>query len=175
MLFLPSVMDLSVEIEQPCMVSDKCSIVGDVRISKGCSIWPFASIRGDRGLITIGEGSSIQDCCAIHCDAGHKVVIGKNVTVGHGAIVHGAIIGDEVIVGMNSVLLDDAIVGSGSIIGAGAVVPSGMIIPERSLVVGIPAKIIRSGDSSLRERAMANAQAYQNLRDEYLSGKREKI
>jgi carbonic anhydrase/acetyltransferase-like protein (isoleucine patch superfamily) len=166
---------LPVEIEEPCLISENASIVGEVKISKGCSIWPFASIRGDRGPITIGEGSSIQDCCAIHCDAGHKVVIGRDVTVGHGAIVHGAIIGDEVIVGMNSVILDDAIIGSGSIVGAGAVVPSGMEVPECSLVLGVPAKIIRSGDVTLRERARANARAYHELRDEYLSGKRGKI
>ena len=166
---------MPVEIERPCLISDRASIVGDVKISRGCSIWPFASIRGDRGSITIGEGSSIQDCCAIHCDAGHKVVIGRNVTVGHGAIVHGAIIGDDVIVGMNSVLLDDAIIGSGSIIGAGAVVPSGMAVPECSLVLGVPAKIIRSGDRSLKEKAIANARAYHALRDEYLSGKRGMI
>lgn len=166
---------MSVEIEQPCLISGRASIVGDVKISKGCSIWPFASIRGDRGTIRIGEGSSVQDCCTIHCDAGHKVVIGKNVTIGHGAVVHGAIVGDEVIVGMNSVLLDDAVIGSGSIVGAGAVVPSGMNVPECSLVLGIPAKIVRSGDNSLRERALANARAYQALRDEYLSGKLGKI
>lgn len=166
---------MAVEIDRPCLISEKSSIVGDVRISKGCSIWPFASIRGDRGTITIGEGSSIQDNCAIHCDAGHKVVIGKNVTVGHGAVVHGALIGDDVIVGMNSVLLDDAVIGSGSIIGAGCVVPSGMKIPDCSLVLGVPGKIIRSGDESLREKARANASAYHNLRDEYLSGKRGKI
>jgi len=166
---------MSVEIDRPSLISEKALIVGDVRISKGCSIWPFASIRGDRGLITIGEGSSVQDCCAIHCDAGHKVIIGKNVTVGHGAVVHGAIVGDEVIVGMNSVLLDDAEIGSGSIIGAGAVVPSGMKIPECSLVLGVPAKIMHSGDEKLREKARANASAYHQLRDEYLSGKRGKI
>lgn len=166
---------MPVVIDPPCLISEKASIVGDVTISRGCSIWPFASIRGDRGPITIGEGTSIQDCCTVHCDRGHKVVFGKNVTVGHGAIIHGAIVGDEVIVGMNSVLLDDAEIGSGSIIGAGAVVPSGMRVPGNSLVLGVPAKIIRSDDPALRERARANAKAYHELRDEYLSGKRGKI
>jgi len=123
----------------------------------------------------IGEGSSVQDCCVIHCDKGHKVVIGRNVTLGHGAIVHGGIIGDEVIVGINSVVLDDAEVGSGSIIGAGAIVPGGMKVPDNSLVLGVPAKVVRSGDPTMRERAKANAVAYHQLRDEYLSGKRERI
>jgi len=166
---------LPVVIEKPSLVSENASIVGDVTIQKGCSVWPFASIRGDRGPITIGEGSSVQDCCVIHCDKGHQVKIGKNVTMGHGAIVHGGIIGDEVIVGINSVVLDDAEIGSGSIVGAGAVVPSGMKVPENSLVLGVPAKIIKSGDPALRERAKVNAMAYHQLRDEYLSGNREKI
>ncbi len=102
-------------------------------------------------------------------------MIGRNVTMGHGSIVHGGFIGDEVIVGINSVVLDFAEVGSGSIIGAGAVVTTGMKIPENSLVLGVPAKIVRSGDASLRERARANALSYHKLRDEYLSGEREKI
>jgi len=166
---------LPVVIENPSIVSENASIVGDVTIRKGCSVWPFASIRGDRGPITIGEGSSVQDCCVIHCDKGHRVTIGKNVTMGHGAIVHGGIIGDEVIIGINSVVLDDAEIGSGSIVGAGAVVPAGMKIPENSLVLGVPAKVVKSGNPALRERAKANAIAYHQLRDEYLSGKREKI
>lgn len=166
---------MPVIIEKPSLVSEKASIVGDVTIRKGCSIWPFASIRGDRGPIVIGEGSSVQDCCTIHCDKGHSVVIGRDVTMGHGAIVHGGIIGDEVIVGINSAVLDDAEIGGGSIIGAGAVVPSGMKVPENSLVLGVPAKVVRSGDPTMRERARENAAAYHQLRDEYLSGKREKI
>jgi len=166
---------LAIEIRQPCLISDKASIVGEVTISKGCSVWPFASIRGDWGSVFIGEGTSIQDCSVIHSDAGHKIVIGKNVTIGHGAIVHGGIIGDEVIVGMNSVVLDDAEIGSGSIIGAGAVVPSGMKVPEMSLVLGVPGKIIKSGDPSIREKAKANAVAYHQLRDDYMSGRRGKI
>ncbi len=166
---------MPVVIEKPSLVSESASIVGDVTIGKGCSVWPFASIRGDRGPIVIGEGSSVQDCCVIHCDKGHRVTIGKNVTMGHGAIVHGGIIGDEVIVGINSVVLDDAEIGSGSIVGAGAVVPSGMKVSENSLVLGVPAKVIKSGDPALRERARTNAIAYHQLRDEYLSGKREKI
>lgn len=166
---------MAVEIRQPCLISEKASIVGEVTISKGCSVWPYASIRGDRGSVFIGEGSSIQDCCVIHCDAGFKIVIGKNVTVGHGAVVHGGTIGDEVIVGINSVVLDGAEIGSGSVIGAGAVVPGGMKVPEMSLVLGVPGKIIKSGDPAVREMAKANAIAYHQLRDEYLFGKRGKI
>jgi len=163
---------LPVRIIEPCLISEKSSISGNVTISRGCSVWPFASIRGDSGTIQIGEGTSVQDNCTIHCDPGKRVIIGKNVTMGHGSVVHGAIIGDEVIVGMKSAILDDVTVGSGSIIGAGAVVPANTDIPEESLVVGVPAKIVRSGDSDLRKMAKKNAMAYHKLRDEYLSGKR---
>jgi len=163
---------LPVTIEQPCLISEKASITGDVIISKWCSIWPFASIRGDLGPITIAEGTSVQDCCVIHCSRGQKVQIGKNVTMGHGSVVHGAIIGDEVIVGMNASILDNAEIGSGCIIGAGSVVPGDMKIPEESLAIGVPAKIVRSGDHELREKARKNAQSYHKLRDAYLSGKK---
>lgn len=166
---------MAVEIKQPCLISDKASIAGEVEISKGCSIWPFASIRGDMGPIVIGEGTSVQDCCVIHCDSGHRVVIGRNVTIGHGAVVHGCTIGDEVVVGTNSVILDGAEIGSGSIVGAGAVVPSGMKVPEMSLVLGVPAKVVKTNDPEICERAKASAAAYHKLRDEYLSGKKGKI
>jgi len=166
---------LAVEIKQPCLISEKASIVGEVTISKGCSVWPFASIRGDQGPIFIGEGSSVQDCCVIHCEPGSRVVIGKNVTIGHGAIVHGCTVGDEVIIGMNSVVLDGADIGSGSIVGAGAVVLNGMKVPEMSVVLGVPARVIKSGDPTVRERAKANATSYHQLRDDYISGKRGRI
>ena len=166
---------MAVEIRQPSLISDKASIVGEVTINKGCSVWPFASIRGDRAPIVIGEGTSVQDCCVLHCDTGMKIIIGKNVTLGHGAIIHGATIGDDVVIGMNAVVLDEAEVGSGSIVGAGAVVPGGMKIPEMSLVLGVPGKIVKSGDPEIREKAKASAAMYHQLRDDYLSGKRGRI
>lgn len=97
-------------------------------------------------------------------------MIGKNVSVGHGATVHAARIGDYVIVGMNSCILDGAEIGSGSVIGAGAVVKEGMKVPEGSLVVGVPAKIVRQGDPALREAARRNAEEYHKLRDAHLRG-----
>ncbi len=118
----------------------------------------------------VGEGSSIQEHCQIHGNPGKPTVIGKNVSVGHSAIIHAARVDDYVIVGMNSCILDGAEVGSGSIIGAGAVVTENMKIPEGSLVVGVPAKIIRQRDPSLMEQAKRNAEEYHKLRDAHKRG-----
>ena len=99
--------------------------------------------------------------------------IGRDVSIGHGAVVHGCRIGDEVIVGMNSSILSGAVIGSGCIIGANALVPSGMKIPDLSVAVGIPAKVIREGDESILESIRSNAKHYHTLRDEHKAGKYE--
>jgi carbonic anhydrase/acetyltransferase-like protein (isoleucine patch superfamily) len=157
-------------IDPSCYVAPEAIIIGDVVIEKGCSIWPYAVIRADLSEVRIGEGSSIQEHCQIHGNPGKPTIIGKNVSVGHGAIIHAARIGDYVIVGMNSVVLDGAEIGSGSIVGAGAVVRSETKIREGSLLVGVPAKVVREGDPSLREQAKKNAEEYHKLRDAHKRG-----
>jgi carbonic anhydrase/acetyltransferase-like protein (isoleucine patch superfamily) len=158
------------KIDPSCYVAPEAIIIGDVVIDKGCSIWPLAVIRADLSQVRIGEGSSIQEHCQIHGNPGRPIVIGKNVSVGHGAIIHAAQVGDYVIVGMNSTILDGAEIGSGSIVGANALVKEGMKVPEGSLVVGVPAKIVKQGDPSLREAAKRNAEAYHDLRDAHKRG-----
>jgi carbonic anhydrase/acetyltransferase-like protein (isoleucine patch superfamily) len=158
------------KIDPSCYVAPEAIIIGDVVIDKGCSIWPYAVIRADLSHVKIGEGSSIQEHCQIHGNPGRPIIIGKNVSVGHGAIVHAAQIGDYVIVGMNSTILDGAEIGSGSIVGANALVKEGMKVPEGSLVVGVPAKIVKQGDPSLRDAAKRNAEAYHKLRDAHKRG-----
>lgn len=145
-------------------------ILGDVVIEPGCSIWPYAVIRADLSEVRIGEGSNIQEHCQLHGNPDRPTIIGRDVTVGHGAIVHAARIGDCVIVGMNASILDGAEVGSGSIIGANALVTIDMKIPEGSLVLGVPAKIVRQGDPSLRDVAKKNAEEYAALRDAHRRG-----
>lgn len=160
----------SPKVDPSCYVAPEAIIIGDVIIDKGCSIWPYAVIRADLSSVRIGEGSSIQEHCQIHGNPGRPIIIGKNVSVGHGAIIHAAQIGDYVIVGMNSTILDGAEIGSGSIVGANALVKEGMKVPEGSLVVGVPAKIVKQGDSSLRVAAKRNAEAYHKLRDAHIRG-----
>ena len=157
-------------VDPSCYVAPEAIIVGDVVIERGCSVWPYAVIRADLSQIRIGEGSNIQEHCQLHGNPGRPTVIGKNVTVGHGAIVHAAKIGDSVIVGMNSSILDEAEVGSGSIIGANALVTSGMKVPEGSLVLGVPARIVKQGDPALRAVAERNAEDYAALRDAHIRG-----
>lgn len=158
------------KVDPSCYVAPEAIIIGDVVIEKGCSIWPYAVIRADLSPVRIGEGSSIQEHCQIHGNPGKPTIIGRNVSVGHGAIIHAARIGDYVIVGMNSSVLDGAEVGRGSIIGANALVKADMKVPEGSLVVGVPAKIVKEGDPSLREAARKNAETYHRLRDAHKRG-----
>lgn len=129
---------------QRCYVSDSAAVIGDVTLGDDCSVWFGASIRGDSGKITVGSGTNIQDNATVHCSDGGGVTIGRQVSIGHNAVVHGAVLEDEVLVGMGSVVLDNAVIGKGSIVAAGAVVTGGTVIPPRSLVMGIPGRVVRS-------------------------------
>ncbi|UCE91945.1 MAG: gamma carbonic anhydrase family protein [Methanobacteriota archaeon] len=157
-------------VDSSCYVAPEAVIIGDVSLGKDCSVWSYAVLRADLSGITVSEGSSIQEHCQVHGNPGRSVNIGRYVTVGHGAIVHAATIGDEVVLGMNSSVLDGAEVGSGSVIGANALVKEGEKIPEGCLVVGVPARIIRQGDTTLREAARKNAERYIQLARSHARG-----
>ncbi len=130
-------------------------------------------IRGDQNSITIEKGSNVQDGAVIHVDEQHKTKIGKDVTLGHNAVIHGCEIGDETIVGMNATVLSGAKVGKNCIIGANALVPQDKEIPDYSIAVGVPVDILKEGDESLKEKTKANAKHYHQLRDEHKEGKYE--
>lgn len=125
-------------------VADSAAVVGSVELGDDCSVWFGACLRGDSGKITVGPRSNIQDNATVHCTDGGAVVIGADVSVGHNAVVHGATVEDGVLIGMGSVVLDNAVIGAGSIVAAGAVVTKGTVVPPNSLVMGIPAKAVRS-------------------------------
>jgi len=118
-------------------------VVGDVRIGEDSSVWFNAVLRGDTDPIRIGCRTNIQDGCILHADPGFPCTIGDGVTVGHGAIVHGATVENDCLIGMRSVLMNGVTVGTGSIIGTGAVVTEGTQIPAGSLVLGLPARVLR--------------------------------
>jgi carbonic anhydrase/acetyltransferase-like protein (isoleucine patch superfamily) len=160
------------EIHKTTYVSKSAVIIGNVKIGKNCGIFPNAVIRGDQNRIEVGDGSNIQDCCVIHCDEYYNVKIGKNVTIGHCAMIHGATIEDECLVGINSTVLNGAKIGKGSIIGANALVTEGMMIPGNSLVLGIPGKIIKK-DKHFREKAQLNAETYKKISKSHLDKKHE--
>lgn len=162
------------EFAQGVYIDPTAIIIGDVKIHEGASIWPYAVIRGDANSIEIGEGSNIQEHVMIHVDHIDSVTVGKDVSVGHGAVIHGARIGDRCIIGMHSTILNGAEIGDDTIVGAGTVVTGGMKIPPRSIVVGVPGKIIRENQESNRQAAETNAQAYHKFRDEYIAGKHKR-
>jgi len=134
----------SPRIHPAAFVHDSAEIIGRVIIHKNASIWPLVVLRGDIESITIGAESNVQDSAVFHTSRGIPVVLGKGVTIGHGAIVHGATIGDHCLIGMGAILLDGCMVGKESLIGAGALVSEGMKIPPRSLVLGLPGRVKRS-------------------------------
>jgi len=131
------------EIHNSCYISENATVIGRVSIKKNASIWYGTVVRGDGNQITIGENTNIQDNCTIHINSTMPTIIGENVTVGHGAIIHACTIGNNVLVGMGSIILDGAIVNDNVIIGAGSLIPPGKKIPSNSLVMGAPAKIVR--------------------------------
>jgi carbonic anhydrase/acetyltransferase-like protein (isoleucine patch superfamily) len=139
-------------------IAPSASVVGDVRLDDGSSVWHGAVVRGDVWKITVGELTNIQDACICHVTTGGPdLVVGRGVTVGHGAILHSCTIEDDCLIGMGAVILDGALIGEGSIVAAGSIVLEGVQIPPRSLVAGVPARVKKEvGEEtvrSIRERA----------------------
>ncbi len=124
-------------------VAPTASVIGDVEIASGASVWFNATVRGDMAGVRIGPGTSVQDNCVIHTDEGSPTVIGANCTLGHGAIVHSSEVGDNVLIGTGAILVGHNRVGRETIVGAGAVFPEGMTIGDRQVVVGVPARAVR--------------------------------
>ncbi len=149
-------------IDATAFVHDSAEVIGSVSIGARASIWPMAVLRGDVDAITVGEGSNIQDCAVVHCRSASPAVIGRGVTVGHGAIVHGARIGDYCLVGMGAIVME-ATIGRESLIAAGAMVGKGMKIPPRSLVMGMPAKVRRPLTASELRHLRQSEQGYRKL------------
>jgi carbonic anhydrase/acetyltransferase-like protein (isoleucine patch superfamily) len=124
-------------------IADGAVVIGSVVLEQNASVWFNAVIRGDNDLITIGENSNIQDGSVLHTDGGIPLTVGRNVTVGHKVMLHGCTIGDNSLIGINSVILNGAKIGKGCLIGANALIPEGKEIPDGSLVMGAPGKVVR--------------------------------
>jgi phenylacetic acid degradation protein len=132
----------SPKIGKDSYIFPTADLIGDVEVGEGCFVGPGARLRADCGTIKIGHRSNIQDNCIIHTRSGETCLIGNGVTIGHGAIVHGATIEDNVVIGMGAIISDYVVVGEGTLIGEGAVVKNHMIVPKRKVLVGVPAKVI---------------------------------
>jgi carbonic anhydrase/acetyltransferase-like protein (isoleucine patch superfamily) len=149
-------------------IADTARVLGMVELGDDVSIWFGASIRGDADTIKIGEGSNVQDNAVLHADPGVPCILGKECIIGHGAIVHGAVLQNNVLVGMNATVLNHAQIGEFSIVGAGAVVSERMIVPPFSLVLGVPAKVVKQLDAETQNKILQNAQAYKDLAKDYI-------
>jgi carbonic anhydrase/acetyltransferase-like protein (isoleucine patch superfamily) len=168
-IFNPMVERIKPRISKSCYIAPSAIVIGDVVLEKDCSVFPNAVIRGDENSIRIGEGSNIQDCCVVHTNRDHTVTIGKYVTLGHGAIVHGARVEDYCIIGMHATILNGARIGRGSIVGANALITENSIIPENSLVMGVPGRVVKT-DERFKEIARKNAEEYLDTARRYKGG-----
>ena len=131
------------DVSQAAFLADNAVVTGDTVLKKGSSVWFGAVLRGDGPRIEIGEESNIQDGCVLHADPGYPLTVGKGVTVGHGAILHGCTIGDGSLIGMGAIVLNGAKIGKNCIVGAGALVTGGKIFDDGMLILGSPAKAVR--------------------------------
>lgn len=146
-------------------IAENATVIGSVEIHDRASVWFNVVVRGDCDLISIGEGSNVQDGAVLHTDPGFELRIGKGVTVGHQAMLHGCEVGDGSLIGIGAVVLNGARIGRGCLIGANALVPEGMEIPDGSLVVGSPAKIKRQLSEEQQQGLLENARHYvENMR-----------
>lgn len=148
------------KIDEEAFVAPTAVVVGAVTMGPRSSIWYAAVARADHERIEIGADSNIQDGCTLHSDPGFPLVVGRGVTVGHRVVLHGARIEDDVLVGMGSVVMNGVHVGSGSIVAAGAVLTPGMEVPPRSVVAGVPAKVLRQATDDDLAHIRGNAESY---------------
>jgi carbonic anhydrase/acetyltransferase-like protein (isoleucine patch superfamily) len=165
--FLPT----RLAIHPSVFVAESCVLRGEISVGAQSSLWFGSVLRGDTAPIRIGARSNVQDGCILHTDLDVPVEIGDSVTLGHGAIVHGAKVGDETLIAMRATVLSHAVIGRNCLIGAGALVPEGAVVPDGSLVLGIPGKVVRSLRPDEMERVRENARVYLEYAEAYRAGR----
>lgn len=146
-------------------VAPNATLIGQVRLAARASVWYSATLRAEAEPIEIGEGANIQDGVTGHVDPGFPLRVGRGVTVGHNAVLHGCTVEDGALIGMGAVVLNGAVIGAGSLVAAGAVVSQGAVIPPRSLVAGVPAKVRRELSDAEVEHIRHNGAVYEHLMD----------
>ena len=150
----------SPSIDGSTWVASNATVVGDVTIGARAGIWYSAVIRADTESIHVGEATNVQDNCVLHADPGYPLRIGDRVSIGHGAILHGCQIGDDVLVGMGAIVMNGAVVGNGCIVAAGTLLPEGATVPDGALVLGSPGKVRRQVTEEERHHIRATAERY---------------
>ncbi|MEN5202682.1 gamma carbonic anhydrase family protein [Pseudomonas wadenswilerensis] len=159
--------DLRVETHPRSWVAPTATLIGKVRLQAGANVWFGAVLRGDNELIDIGENSNVQDGTVMHTDMGSPLTLGKGVTVGHNAMLHGCSIDDYSLIGINAVILNGARIGKYCIIGANALIPEGKEIPDGSLVMGSPGKVVRELTDAQKKLLEASAAHYVHNAERY--------
>ncbi|MFF2494514.1 gamma carbonic anhydrase family protein [Agromyces sp. NPDC058064] len=154
-------------ISDSAFVAPGAVIVGDVRLEEGSSVWYNAVLRAEAEPIVLGAGSNLQDTVVCHVDAGYPLTVGRGVSVGHGAVLHGCTVEDDCLIGMGATVLNGAVIGEGSLVAAGAVVLEGTVVPAGSLVAGVPGKVRRELTDAERDGIRRNAAAYLAHVDEH--------
>jgi len=156
-------------VHPSAFIDDSAQVIGDVEIGEECGVWMCAVIRGDVHSIRIGRRSNVQDGTIVHAMTGtHPTTIGDNVTIGHGALIHGCTIENQVLIGMGSIVLNGARVGTGSIVAAGTLITEGMTVPPKSLVMGSPGKVKRLLTHAEIADILAYAERYVGYRVDYM-------
>jgi phenylacetic acid degradation protein len=130
-------------VDPGAFVHPQAVLIGDVLVSAGCYVGPGASLRGDFGRILIGAGSNVQDCCVLHSFPAKDTLLEEDAHIGHGAVLHGCTVRRGALIGIGAIVMDDAVVGEGAFVGAACFVPAGFAVPARTLVTGVPARIVR--------------------------------
>jgi len=148
------------QIDPSAYVFDTATLIGTIILGARVSIWPYATLRGDNEPIEIGDDSNVQECSVLHADPGFPLTIGRRVTVGHQAMLHGCTIGDGSLIGIQAVILNGAVIGRNCLIGAGALITEGKQIPDGSLVIGSPAKVVRQLEPAHIERMKRDTDSY---------------
>ena len=148
------------QVHAQAWVAPSAQVMGQVSVGAGASIWFGTVVRGDTERITIGADSNIQDASVLHADAGQPLVIGERVTVGHQAMLHGCIVGDESLIGIGAIVLNGAKIGKNCLVGAGALVTEGKEFPDGSMILGSPAKVVRQLTPEQIEGLRQSAQHY---------------
>ena len=159
--------ELIPQIDEAAFVAEEATVIGAVKIGPRSSIWPGAVIRGDNEPITIGADTSIQEGAVLHVDGGCPLTISDYVTIGHQVMSHGCTIGEGSLIGIQAVVLNNAVIGKDCLVGAGAIVTEGKVFPDRSLILGVPAKVVRELSDSDIAKIRQGAKGYATRSAEY--------
>ncbi|CAN5347278.1 gamma carbonic anhydrase family protein [soil metagenome] len=157
-------------VSETAWVAPNATLIGSVVLAEGASVWYGAVLRADNEPIVIGPRSNVQDNCVFHVDKGKPLSLGEGVSVGHGAVIHGATVGDNVLVGMGAIIMNGAVIGSECLIAAGALISEGVVVPPRSLVAGVPGKVRRELTDDEVATLHNNAKIYEAHRDTHAQG-----